>query len=147
MRPVRALALPAFEKEKGNENTHEKHGAATVGRLRRMKLLPCAPCFVGMMDEWCGVTVTLRAVSMSTGVTVQVASLTIYRRVLDLEIGTAGGYCPHIFGFWRPVHCLSATAVLYWKIVSVLPFKDTETALPLYTLSQGYITCCCAPRP
>lgn len=35
--------------------------------------------------KWCGVTVILRAVSMSSGVTVQVASLTIYRRVLDLE--------------------------------------------------------------
>jgi hypothetical protein len=90
----------------------------------------------------------LRAVSMSFGVTIQVASLTIYRRVLDLELnGTAGGYRAHIFGFWRPVHCLSATAVLYWKIFPVLPFKDTETALPLYTLSQGYITCCYAPRP
>jgi len=87
MRPVRALALPAFEK---NKNTHEGHGAATVGRLRHMKLLPCAPCFVGMIDEGCGVTVMLRAVSMSFGVTVQVASLTIYRRVLDLEIWHGG---------------------------------------------------------
>ena len=27
------------------------------------------------------------------------------------ENGTAGGYRAHICGFWRPVHCLSATAV------------------------------------
>lgn len=29
----------------------------------------------------------------------------------SLENGTAGGYRAHIFGLWRPVHCLSATAV------------------------------------
>ena len=69
-----------------------------------------------ILEKWCGVTVMLRAGSMSTGVTVQVASLAIYRRVLDFEIGTAGGYRAHICGFWRPVHCLSATAVLYWRI-------------------------------
>jgi hypothetical protein len=60
-------------------------GTATVGRLRHLKLLPCAPVCRGQMMEWCGVTVMLRAGSMSFGVTVQVASLTIYRRVLDLE--------------------------------------------------------------
>lgn len=29
----------------------------------------------------------------------------------ESENGTAGGYRAHMCGFWRPVHCLSATAV------------------------------------
>lgn len=61
-----------------------------------------------------------------------------------LENGTAGGYCPHMSGFWRPVHCLSATAVClgtaetaapHWKIC-VLPSKGTETATPPHTLPR-----------
>ena len=73
-----------------------------------------SPCYM-KLKKGCGVTVMLRVDSMSTGVTVQVVALTIYRRVLDLEIGTAGGYCPHIVRFWGPVHCLSATAVFLEK--------------------------------
>ena len=67
----------------------------------------------------------LRAGSVSTGVTGQAASLAIYRRVLVDKIGTAGGYRAHICGFWRPVYCLSATAVLK---NFVLPCKDAEAA-------------------
>ena len=62
----------------------------------------------------------------------------------SLENGTAGGYRAHICGFWRPVHCLSATAVClgtaetdapHWKIC-VLPSKGTETATPPHTLPR-----------
>ena len=58
--------------------------------------------------------------------------------------GTAGGYRAHICGFWRPVHCLSATAVClgtaetaapHWKIY-VLPSKGTEAATPPHTLPR-----------
>lgn len=50
------------------------------------------------------------------------------------RVGTA----PTSSGFGNP--CIACLPPPYWKIFSVLPFKDTETALPLYTLSQGDTT-------
>jgi hypothetical protein len=57
----------------------ELHQPRQAYETRQSTGSPCS------FKKWCGVTVMLRAVSMSFGVTVQVASLTIYRRVLDLE--------------------------------------------------------------
>ena len=47
--------------KKRNANAHEKHGDRHGGPLRHLKLLPCAPCFMDIKNEWCGVTVMLRA--------------------------------------------------------------------------------------
>ena len=48
---------------------------------------------------------------IGSGFTGRLASLAIYRRSYLWVNGTAGGYRAHISRFWRPVHCLSATAV------------------------------------
>lgn len=118
----------------------ELHQPRQAYETRQSTGSPCS------FKKWCGVTVMLRAVSMSFGVTVQVASLTIYRRVLDLnKMARRVGTAPTSSGFGDP--CIACLPPPYWKIFSVLPFKDTETALPLYTLSQGYTTCYRAPRP
>lgn len=62
----------------------ELHQPRQAYETRQSTGSPCS------LKKWCGVTVLLRVGSMNTGVTVQVSSLAIYHRVLDLEIGTAG---------------------------------------------------------
>ena len=56
------------------------------------------------------------------------------------RVGTA----PTSSGFGDP--CIACLPPPYWEIFSVLPFKDTETVIPLYTLPRlHHLLPCSAP--
>lgn len=78
---------PAYETERSSgspcclKRPTKNTGTATAGRLAAFEVVAVRPVFRGHdWLKWCGVTVMLRVVSGSSGVTVRTVSLAGYRR-------------------------------------------------------------------
>lgn len=151
MKPDRALALPAFDK---NETHHAKH-KLTRRPVAAYEVVAVSACMRGHVEKWCGVTVMLRAGSNEHWCYRPSHLFNDLPPRSCLETGTAGEchaaeaatpmrshsawreaqYRAHICGFWRPVHCLSATAVFEKSTHSVIqgrgggqsPLSPTES--------------------